>query len=265
MGLNKFIKINSGLTCIIKLVNKHYCAFTLAEVLITLSIVGVVAALTIPSVIQNKNDRETVSRLKKVYSSLSQAYSMLSQEHGDPTNWGIVSANDGNPGTSTPEGAASSINLANMFAKHMRVIKNCGTDRGCFSKDTSVDTRADVGKILLNDGAALAFAGLNGNCDNYRGDTKQLSSVCAWIIVDINGNRSPNTYGIDIFEFMLTKYGVVPYGIFGDTGFPFDTDCKNFKLSSDVMHGCTAWVLFNENLDYRKCSDLGWDTKTKCK
>ena len=48
-------------------------AFTLAEVLITLVIVGVIAALTIPSMINKTNNQETVSRLKKAYSTLAQA------------------------------------------------------------------------------------------------------------------------------------------------------------------------------------------------
>lgn len=235
--------------------------FTLSEVLITLGIIGIVAAVTMPSLIQNKNDKETVNRLKKVYSSLSQAYLMLNAEYGDPTNWGITHANGGTPEIPTEEGTKGSINLANLFARYMRTVKNCGADKGCFSPDSRVDNRRDVGKIMLNDGTALGFAGLSGECTFNRGNTKHLSSVCAWIIVDTNGSRRPNQYGVDIFEFSLTKYGIIPYGTPEDTAYPFETSC--FKHNSS--NGCTAWVLYNENLDYRKCSDLGWKTKTKCK
>ncbi|MBP7211391.1 type II secretion system protein, partial [bacterium] len=49
-------------------------AFTLAEVLITLGIIGVVAALTIPTLMQRTQDREAISALKKFYSTLSSAY-----------------------------------------------------------------------------------------------------------------------------------------------------------------------------------------------
>lgn len=240
---------------------KLKCGFTLAEILITSGIIGIVAAMTMPSLIQNKSDKDTVSRLKKVYSSLSQAYFMLSAKYGDPTNWGIVSANGGTPGVPTEEGKKSSVNLANLFAIYMRTVKNCGVSKGCFSPGSNVDTRQDVGKIVLNDGTALGFAGLSGECTNNRGNTKHLASVCAWIIVDTNGNRRPNQYGVDIFEFALTKYGIIPYGTPEDTACPFETTC--FK--SNKYNGCTAWVLYNENLDYRKCSGLGWKTKTKCK
>lgn len=48
--------------------------FTLAEVLITLGIIGVVAAMTMPSLIASHKEKETVSKLKKVYSTLSNAF-----------------------------------------------------------------------------------------------------------------------------------------------------------------------------------------------
>ena len=58
-------------------------AFTLAEVLITLGIIGVVAAMTMPVLIQNHQEKVTVTRLKKAYSILSQAYMSSSAENID--------------------------------------------------------------------------------------------------------------------------------------------------------------------------------------
>ena len=52
---------------------KRKIAFTLAEFLIILGIIGVVAALTLPSVIERHQKLETVTKLKKAYSTLSQA------------------------------------------------------------------------------------------------------------------------------------------------------------------------------------------------
>ena len=61
-------------------------AFTLAEVLITLGIIGVVAAMTMPSLIQNYQEKATVTKLKKCYSLVSQAYvSILNDEGGSDT------------------------------------------------------------------------------------------------------------------------------------------------------------------------------------
>ena len=56
--------------------------FTLAEVLITLGIIGIVAALTMPSLIQNSKRQETSARLKKFYSTMSQALIMAELDNG---------------------------------------------------------------------------------------------------------------------------------------------------------------------------------------
>ena len=64
-------------------------AFTLAEVLITLGIIGVVAALTLPSLIQRNIEKQRVVQLKKAYSELSQAYNLAVEEFGSPTEWGM--------------------------------------------------------------------------------------------------------------------------------------------------------------------------------
>ncbi|MDR1327072.1 MAG: prepilin-type N-terminal cleavage/methylation domain-containing protein [Heliobacteriaceae bacterium] len=62
-------------------------AFTLAEVLITLGIIGVVAALTIPSLIAKHKEKETVSKLKNIFSTLSNAYTLILNEHDSPEKW----------------------------------------------------------------------------------------------------------------------------------------------------------------------------------
>lgn len=59
-------------------------AFTLAEVLITLGVIGVVAALTLPSLIQKSTEKETVVALKKFYSESSQAFSLAVEKDGEP-------------------------------------------------------------------------------------------------------------------------------------------------------------------------------------
>lgn len=64
-------------------------AFTLAEVLITLGIIGVVAAMTIPTLMNSTNSKETVTSLKKVFSTLSNAYTLTENEEGTPDTWGL--------------------------------------------------------------------------------------------------------------------------------------------------------------------------------
>lgn len=69
--------------------------FTLAEVLITLGIIGVVAAMTMPSLIANHQEKVTVTKVKKVYSILSQAYLIAVEEYGTPDEWGTTARDAG--------------------------------------------------------------------------------------------------------------------------------------------------------------------------
>jgi len=99
-------------------------AFTLAEVLIALVIVGVVAALTIPVAVAKYHKQETVSRLKKVYSALMTAYNSSTFENGPIETWTF----------------GNSANISNSISKYIlpyiQFTKNCGTNN---SQCTSVD------------------------------------------------------------------------------------------------------------------------------
>ena len=66
---------------------KNKKAFTLAEILITLGIIGVVSAMTMPSLIQNYREKQTVTAVKKAYSEFSQAYAMTVQEYDSLANY----------------------------------------------------------------------------------------------------------------------------------------------------------------------------------
>src|SRR5574344_1882726 len=66
-------------------------AFTLAEVLITLGIIGVVAALTIPTLVNNYQEKASVTKLKKLYSIVSQAVKLAEVDNGPIEDWGFTS------------------------------------------------------------------------------------------------------------------------------------------------------------------------------
>jgi prepilin-type N-terminal cleavage/methylation domain-containing protein len=179
-------------------------AFTLAEVLITLGIIGIIAALTMPTLIANYKEKEAVARLKKAYSVLSSAFSLAQQElDTTPDNWDLIAGN-------SPQGAE---NLLNALAPYLNIVKNCATSEpGCFAigykrlngTNYSPDmSRTDMAKIVLSDGTALAFGINSPDCTAERGDSEILSNVCAWVLIDINGNKNPNQYGTDMFSFHL--------------------------------------------------------------
>ena len=66
---------------------KKFTGFTLAEVLITLGIIGVVAALTLPSVINNYRKQELITRLKKSYTVINQSIKLAEVDNGEFENW----------------------------------------------------------------------------------------------------------------------------------------------------------------------------------
>ena len=69
--------------------------FTLAEVLITLGIIGIVAALTIPSLIEKHQKRVTAERLKKMYTTLRTAIELAELDNGSRENWTFASDQEG--------------------------------------------------------------------------------------------------------------------------------------------------------------------------
>ena len=70
------------------------------------------------------------------------------------------------------------------------------------------------------------------------------------LLVDVNGNKEPNTLGKDVFQFWITKYGIFPLGTVDDTDTPFSS-CRT------TGQGCTAWVITKGNVDYWH-KDVSW-------
>ena len=66
--------------------------FTLAEVLITLTIIGVIAALTIPNLMQAWRKHEKITQIKEAYSIIQNATKMAIAEHGNPDGWNFHSS-----------------------------------------------------------------------------------------------------------------------------------------------------------------------------
>lgn len=235
-------------------------AFTLAEVLITLGIIGIVAALTLPTLIQKQNEKVTITKLKKTYSILQNAYMQATNEYGTPDNWNLI-------GTDSGEGA---VNMSNIMANYLKFSKFCGTETGCMPDTVyknlngqnfrNMDNTDFISKAILNDGTLIYFQVNSPTCDQYNEvNPKPLNQNCGGIFVDINGFKGPNTKGIDGFYFMINKLGIFPFGGMNDILGSFNTKCYNNGFS------CAAWVLYNENMDYLHCDDLDWNSKSSCK
>lgn len=227
--------------------------FTLAEVLITLGIIGIIAALTFPALIQKYKEKQTITSLKKVYSILSQAILSAEAEKGELKD--LITSNN------SPENAAI---LYNYLKDYLKVSKDCGTQEGCFTKGpiktldgrlyNEYDKNMNEYRIILSDGMALMFY-IYQNCPE---------NLCGNIKVDINNFKGEYTFGRDVFVFNIINNHIFPTGIQEDIMAPFEENCNRKSKSNSNGDSCTGWVIVNENMDYMHCDDLSWNGKIKC-
>lgn len=172
-------------------IRRLFNAFTLAEVLVTLGIIGVVAALTIPSLINTINDQHYKTAYKKAYSMLCQA---LSKASSDGT---LVNTAD----SSIPAVNNGGGNNLNMLAimDEFNVIKKCTYQNNSLCWDSSGEM---FGKPYDAVGRPY-YSTLNAFIDSSGMAWTTLEWSQGRIAVDTNGFKGPNQYGKDRFAFHL--------------------------------------------------------------
>ena len=179
--------------------------FTLAEVLITLGIIGVVAAITIPSLIKSYQKHVTITKLQKAISVLSQAYKLSYDDNGDTTAQEIYNMG--------PEEYFKTywqpyIKTATICTDY----KQCGytsvapwvTASGKKS-NTAAIWSPERTTFYTDDGILYVIFTSSG----ATGGTKPDDSI----YVDINGGGRPNRYGRDVFLLERGSGGVQPKGL----------------------------------------------------
>lgn len=191
-------------------------AFTLAEVLITLGIIGIIAVMVIPTIFASAQNAEYYNRFLKTYSTLiNVSNSVLADYNGDLYN------QFNNAGE-----------LMQAFASHLNVQKTCLTNaetncwslasKSILSGKASLSSIASISAtytndpaMILTDGTELRFttAGWTKTCDfafqNYSitaTTTAGASKIaCDTVFADINGEKGPNRFGRDIFYFIIYR------------------------------------------------------------
>ena len=176
---------------------KKLNGFTLAEVLITLGIIGVVATMTIPTLIKNTQNAEYASAAKKAFSNLSNATNLIVNDNsGDLSN------------------VFSYSNVVDLYAEKMKVIKKCSNSRteGCWTYDCLTGPnvlQAAKSGMILNDGTMVTFFFYDVGCNYAHGHAviggTNSPNNCADVYVDTNGAKPPSYIGKDILVFLLYK------------------------------------------------------------
>lgn len=212
-------------------------AFTLAETLITLAIIGIVAAITIPSLMQSTQDAELKSAWKKSYATLSNATTQIVNENGGsiagvcPTNYDHDCIR----------------NLYKPYLKYQKVCDSSQTEGNCWSKFgnfyfwdgiqvTSSDFGGSWSSLVLNDGSFILFINNSGDCTTSTFNLER----CGRISVDINGFKKPNKMGKDLFNIHLLKDKIKPYGTQGDS---LEDKCEG-STGLYSGYGCATQYLY---------------------
>lgn len=178
--------------------DKSQVGFTLAEVLITLGIIGVVAAMTIPNLINNYKAAKLKSQFLKTYSILQQVFKQMDDDgiSTDVKDYSYNGANYYKNFTSYLTGAT--------FCKNRPPLCYDANANNIIYKGISW-AHLDDGQILLPDGTLLMFE----NARNGR---------YIFITADLNGIKNPpNIVGYDTFTFELTNGELRPMGDIGTT------------------------------------------------
>ena len=241
--------------------------FTLAEVLITLGIIGVVAAMTLPALVGKYKEKQRVTQLQKAYSILNQAFLMAIKDYGTPDNWGLVKTATGEVDEEGNQildnsGSIKAMGILKKYIKQKSFAENeiIGYVRSLDGREAWWPWQASSDKyIYIADGTVLAQGWISSSdgCPNDKcGDF--------WVVFPSRNMK----IGVDVFNFYFTTKGFVPRGMQNDTSWPFTKNCSMTDTSVAVDQqgrGCAAWVIYNGNMDYLHCNDLDWNGKTKCK
>lgn len=223
-------------------------AFTLAEVLITLGIIGVVAALTIPSLINNYKAKRLHTQFLKSYSTVQQVFKQMEADDVslDPNTY--------------PHGT-----FYLTFMNYLQGAFDCGSNATetkhllpCYgytwnySQDKnakpykSLDGKSNVsgswfddGQIALQDGTLLLFE------NNIRNDGN------IWVSVDLNGyNNLPNRWGYDLFTFQFVDGELKTMGDNGTNYTNMTSYCNS--QTTNALNGVTCAQKAKINSDYFK-------------
>ena len=220
--------------------NKH--AFTMAEILISLTIIGVIAAITLPALKASINESTWNTKRKALYTRISQAISMMGSLNGYGLSTDDDETNANAAMAFVTEGLNKVLKINNICDKNN--LSKCGISNKITNMANSkVDFPTTLwglnGYFSQNDPTnnntdAIAFETVNGEsvavfynplCKN---DSKELDSfitklMCANFIYDLNGKKGPNRVGKDI-GFITALYPTEPSVV---APMPLATDANN--------------------------------------
>lgn len=199
-------------------------------------IIGVIASLTIPSLIQSTEKHELETSLKKTYSELAQALDRMRTDE-------FVIKN-----------AYPARTFYQKYMKYFNVVKDCGYTNCSFMWDygdgalsikdyKTYNKKQNVSTYYFDDGQFVTANGLYIMIENPAVATDSPENKI-FITVDINGmKKKPNAWGHDLFTFELVDGEVLPIGAAGTNKNGLTLPCDKDSSSPLNGIGCTQKAL----------------------
>lgn len=208
-------------------------AFTLAEVLIVLGIVGIIAEITIPTLVASVQDTIYKTSAKKAYSVTYQAINQMKQDEGGTLDYYTK----------------TDFTFKPVFMKYFKVIEDCvwaNCVPGSYTSNMYKSLTGDSGNTAYGaDGQFVTADGFFYNIQNL-GTVHPEETVA--IIVDVNGyKKPPNQFGVDTFAFQIVNDNLAPLGA-PNTAYTAPDYCNRTVLGERQGIGCMYYVL--QNKDY---------------
>ena len=235
-GIKEILKRTYSLINLFSYSPRKRAAFTLAEVLITLGIIGVVAAMTIPGFVTDYQKKVTATRLKAAYSQINQALVMAQAQYGDTAGW---------------EKDANKI-LLEYIAPNLKSEKYTRDDD--YNYTNTMCNNEQTYKFLNGGGMGVPFNSMSPSIKLANGVCVSLNRIenqtAEYLFVDINGPNPPNINGKDLFAFRLkfNEGKIVPDG---------DGFSSSYIKTPDYSHNCNKAT--TGNFCAKVIMDNGWE------
>lgn len=201
---------------------KKFIAFTLSEVLVTVGIIGVISALTVPNLIKNYQTKAQTIQLRKVVAEIENAVDMLITEEGK-TNFANTTISQEN-------------GVDNFIQTHFKTLKTCASNKTseCFANEDYLSIDGNHSSTFSCDGNSYVLANSAAICANAitelsvkwkdendelglaRDLYKSVSGINIELYIDTNGSQPPNIGGRDMFHVYIQPDGKIYDGAKSD-------------------------------------------------
>lgn len=239
-SMTGFEKIRGGVT-------SHRWGFTLAEVLITLGIIGVVAALTIPTLVNNYQKKVYVTKLQKAISVLNNGFKLMMANEGvnyiNQTELYSCRANMGLVGPNESERAC----IYSHLSKYFKIVD--------YTKTTDHSAAGEVyypfGSIQTLSGrtwsklASMAYTSATFSFKSPDNIVYHLGFSYAMNLIDVNGSSGPNQIGRDIF-FLKMDRETGAFTTYGNDTWDNESNTNDYcgdNITNQAGYGCAARIM----------------------